>query len=1174
MKFLSSFFKKAVNRPIEGVIKADDIEDLKLKTEVEEYVLTDEVEQRLEAFFEAYNRYEGVNGVWISGFFGSGKSHLLKMLALLLENKVIDGQSVADLFVQKCSDDNEILKGAMKTAVRIPSKSILFNIDQKADVISKTETDALVSVFVKVFDEACGYYGKQAYIAQFERELDRDGLFVPFKNKFKKASGQTWEFGRERANRYSKEIDKAYNTVTGQNSENILDKHRTDYHLSIEDFANHVKEYIDKQVPNFRLNFFVDEVGQYIANNEKLMVNLQTVAESLATKCKGQAWVIVTAQNDMSKVLGEMENRLNSNDYTKIQDRFKIRMNLTSAAVAEVIQKRLLAKNTDAERELAVLYKKEVDNFKTLFDFAEGSRSYKNFQSEKHFVDCYPFIPYQFPLFQSAIENLSSHDAFQGKYSSVGERSMLGVFQHVAINVSENSEIGELATFDKMFEGVRNSLKTGIQSSILKAEDNLENPFAVRVLKVLFLVKYIKEFKSTIRNLCVLMYHNFDENLADLTKKVEEALNILEQQTYIQRNGEVYEYLTDEEKDVEKEIKNTDIDRDDVVSELSKLFFDNIIRNPKIRYGEDGRDYPFSRKLDDKLCGREYELAINVITPFNDNHDAFNESNINMASVQRERELLVCLSQDFRLVEDLKLYKKTYKYINENMNNSQQESVKRILTDKLTQNQERYNQIKAKVEEVASTARFYIKGSEIEVGGEHAQTRIIKAFQELVGRTYINLKMLCGHAYKEEEVNSILNNAQKGLFTSDNAVLSEAEQEILGYIQRNVSFRTTVKTVLDAFEKIPYGWSYAAILCNIAKLCARRKIEVKEDSNILDDNEVAVAIRSTAKQANLILQPQADFSPSQIRNLKDFYGEFANEPASESDAKSLALAVADLLKNQANEIEKLSYQESQYPFLKVLKPVLETFKNCLSKPYAWYLTDFRDLHDEILTAKESIVTPVANFMNGIGREIYEEATRFMQSQEANFQYIDSIKINDVRNILQDENCFRGNTIQALKSELNVVEELVNAKIGKEKIDAIHKLEELKTKLTSISEFASLSDDKKQRLDEDFNVAFDRINGEKLIAVIRDNVARFEENQYSHWLSVITTPQVQDVTVVDETTPDAPVEPVKQVEFVPARNIKAKYSKPILTTEAEVEEYIASLKEAMIQQISDGKRIQL
>ena len=176
---LNSFFKKKVDRPIEGVIKADDEADLKV--EVEEYVLTDEVEKRLETFLEAYNNYEGANGVWISGFFGSGKSHLLKMLAILLENRMIDGKTVADYFYPKCSDDNEILKNDIKAAVRIPSKSILFNIDQKADVITKTETDALVAVFVKVFDEACGYYGKQAYIAQFERELDRDGLFDKFK---------------------------------------------------------------------------------------------------------------------------------------------------------------------------------------------------------------------------------------------------------------------------------------------------------------------------------------------------------------------------------------------------------------------------------------------------------------------------------------------------------------------------------------------------------------------------------------------------------------------------------------------------------------------------------------------------------------------------------------------------------------------------------------------------------------------------------------------------------------------------------------------------------------------------------------------------------------------------------------------------------------------------------
>jgi predicted ATPase len=79
---LHSIFAKPVDRPIEGVIKADD--DTSLRTEVDEYVLTNEIEKRLERFFDAYNDYQGANGVWISGFFGCGKSHLLKMLALLL----------------------------------------------------------------------------------------------------------------------------------------------------------------------------------------------------------------------------------------------------------------------------------------------------------------------------------------------------------------------------------------------------------------------------------------------------------------------------------------------------------------------------------------------------------------------------------------------------------------------------------------------------------------------------------------------------------------------------------------------------------------------------------------------------------------------------------------------------------------------------------------------------------------------------------------------------------------------------------------------------------------------------------------------------------------------------------------------------------------------------------
>ena len=206
--------------------------------------------------------------------------------------------------------------------------------------------------------------------------------------------------------------------------------------MSIEGFAKEVKAFINKESPNFRLNFFVDEVGQYIAENVKLMTNLQTIAESLATKCQGRAWVIVTAQEDMEKVLGEMGNH-QTKDFSKIQDRFANRMKLTSRDVAEVIQKRLLMKNEEGIKLLAEIYERQKHNFFTLFKFTDGSHQYRNFQDKDHFVHCYPFIPYQFTLFQSAIRGLSQHNAFEGKHSSVGERSMLGVFQEVAISIEE-----------------------------------------------------------------------------------------------------------------------------------------------------------------------------------------------------------------------------------------------------------------------------------------------------------------------------------------------------------------------------------------------------------------------------------------------------------------------------------------------------------------------------------------------------------------------------------------------------------------------------------------------------------------------------------------------------------------------------------------------------------------
>ena len=860
---LKQIFVKPVDRKIEGVIKADD--DAGLSSEVEEYVLTNEIESRLDGFLDAYNDYSNANGVWISGFFGSGKSHLLKMLALLLANKSIETRDVFDSFAEKC-DHNKLLVGSLKKAVSIPSESILFNIDQKADVISKDQVDALLSVFVKVFDEHCGYYGKQAYVAHFERSLDNDGLLDEFKTAFEKHQGQDWRWGCERITRVSSSIDAAYKDVTGEAVENVISRFRSDYKLSIEDFAHQVKSYIVRKGKDFRLNFFVDEVGQYIADNTKLMTNLQTIAESLATICKGQAWIIVTAQEDMNSVIGEM-GKHQSNDFSKIQDRFRNRMKLTSADVAEVIQKRLLKKTSTGESELEVLYDREHNNFKTLLNF-EGGQQYRNYQDKDHFVDCYPFVPYQFDLFQLAIRNLSKQNAFEGKHSSVGERSMLGVFQEVAKSIADH-ELGELATFDLMFEGIRSALKGPIQHSIHLAERNLDNPLAIKILKALFLVKYVQEFKASSRNLQVLMLDHFDADIPELKKRMEEALTELVNQVYIQRTGDTYEYLTDEEKDIEQEIKNTEVDEQDVAEELSKIVFDKVIKNKKIRFEDNNQDFPFTRKLDERSFGREMELAVRVISPFHEH--AENHDQLKMMYMGRH-DLLVVLPPDERIMLDMLHYKKTDKYISQNISLTQKDSIKRILSEKQIANQNRIADLTSSVSDLIGKSTLFVAGGEVESGSQDPASRVIDGFNKLIAHSFPALKMLRGITYTEDKIDHYLNSDQ-GLF--DQEQMSESETEVMAFINGRFNppnnLRTSLKDLSDKFEKAPYGWPLPAIMSFVAQLFSRGKIEVKGDSENLEGSKLIAALKNTRNHANYLVTPLAMVSASKMRKLKEFF---------------------------------------------------------------------------------------------------------------------------------------------------------------------------------------------------------------------------------------------------------------------------------------------------------------
>ncbi len=1176
---LTEIFAKDVQRPIEGVIKADDVDHL--GTEVDEYVLTNEAAKGLELLLEAYTNYSNANGVWISGFFGSGKSHLLKMLAHLLgdvEGDSFPRERVSESFHAKTAD--AFLPPLLDKADRIPAKSLLFNIDQKATLISKDQTDALLRVFVKVFDESRGYYGDQGHIARFERQLDDEGQLEEFKDAFFEVSGRDWV---ERRPSFTlptvrRQVNEAYAQITGVDvttAPDILKTYQDTYSVSIEDFADEVRDWLDKQPAGYRLNFFVDEVGQFIGSNTHLMLNLQTIVESLNTKCSGRAWVFVTSQEDMDKVVGD-RTKQQGNDFSKIQARFKTRVKLTSADVEEVIRKRLLEKNDKGTQVLEAVYAQESANFRTLFDFVDGGKTYRNFTDEDHFVGIYPFVSYQFPLFQAAIEGISDHNVFEGRNSSVGERSMLGVVQQVAKDIGD-VEIGSLATFDAMFAGIRASLKSAAQRSIDRAERDLPDSdysntkLAVRLLKALFLVKYVESFQATPRNLTVLVYQRFGLDLPRLSKQVQEALTLLETQTYVQRNGNVYEYLTNEEQVIEEEIKNVEIDSSEVSGRLNKILSSDVIKTSKLRYAKNGQDFPFGFQLDDQVFGKQRELSLHFITP----EYPYGPEEIRMHSAGKD-ELRVILAPDDRVLADLRLLIKTEKYTKRKQTSSLSPIEEQILRTKASQNAQREKELAERIRRAVGHANLVINAADLSVASQDAITRVSDGFQDLVSRTYTQLSLLDGHTYSEQQVAGFANPDQPTLLDGtaiDDAslhVLAAPADEVLSYLlQRDrLGEKVTVKKIVEHFQAKPYGWDLISIECVTAWLVGTSKITLTVDSNTLKRSEIASALRNTQKHSHLIVAPQKTFDQRKIAALRAFCTDFFDEPAVPKDPLELARHTSERLRTRYAEL-KARINSSKYPFMAQLEAPIALLESVVGKPDDWYLTEFA-IADDLLDAKSDVIDPIQAFLGGAQSKIYDEATELLARNASNLNYLPSGSSLEVSQFLADPQAFRGNRMTKLKAAAIELQERIDEVIVANRDEATLEIDSRWEPLQTSTIYLDATHEAQHGVTQKVSAVLNRIGRESQIAVIREIANTFEEHTYPAFLDQLAASPRSSHTNNDDEPIPAPV----RKQTVSVKSINAQGIHGVLETEEDVDRYLDALRTAFIRALNDDKRIAL
>jgi KAP family P-loop domain len=517
---IEDLFEKDIRRDVNGVIKVDQEDEISVYTELDEYVITGESLKHFDKFFRNYTATleEPTDkiGVWVSGFFGSGKSHFIKILSYLLENRKVKGKTALEFFREKITDP--AIFANIEKAVNAGTKEvILFNIDSKANTANKGD-EQIVNIFMRAFNDMRGYLGEVFWVSDLEEDLDEKRLYGPFKTEFERINGKSW---KERRVAYDFDQDYVIEALancgymTSEAAARLFENDGASYILTVEKFAKKLDKYCKSKGENHQVIFVVDEVGQYIGENSDLMLNLQTIVEELGTKLQGKAWVIVTSQADIDTVTKE---HVRGQDFSKIQGRFNTRLSLTSANVDEVIKKRILNKKEEYKEILASYYAEKKTILKNLL--ASSNRAeIKVYKNEEDFVNVYPFIPYQFNLVQKVFEKIRE-TGFTGKHLAKGERSMLSAFKESTENYCVNN-VGLLIPFHAFYETIEGFLDPIIARTISQARNNDfldKDKNDCELLEVLFLIRSIKEIEPNLDNLIVLSIPSIDEDKIKLNR--------------------------------------------------------------------------------------------------------------------------------------------------------------------------------------------------------------------------------------------------------------------------------------------------------------------------------------------------------------------------------------------------------------------------------------------------------------------------------------------------------------------------------------------------------------------------------------------------------------------------------------------------------------------------------
>lgn len=1008
---LKNIYERDIFREINPAVTVSDKKKNTVESEIMEYVFTDElIEKLFEILNTVLNKKAGKTGIWINGYYGSGKSHYIKYVHYLLNGETSElafkyfEKGVENYDTTASGSNDEITISNLRLLKkRIESSNcdnILFNVEDETDDGDK---ERLTRIFLNMFNKFRGFNSDDIPLALLlEKPLAQKGKLEEFKKDVNDKLGFNWDIDAADAAAFQLQdiLDIAKSIVPDFDVVSLHSKlsNPESYKIGINStLIPELKSYLSEKDKDYRLLFLVDEVSQYIGSNREILLNFQNIIERISDDLNNKVWIACTAQQTLDEVGTGVDGMQDLQDeFGKILGRFDTRISLQSNDASYITQKRVLDKNSTGIEKLSSIYNDKKDYIENQFKMNHDL--YKGYRSEDEFIVGYPFIPYQFKLIAHVFEAFQQLK-FVIKEVKDNERSVLGITHFTAKEHAED-EVGGFIPFDAFFN---KQFRTNLTNRGAKAVENAfeltyvkNNEFAKRVVKVLFMISNLLEnqrqtFPSTVENMGVLLMDTLDANKMQLQKEIIQVLDKLIEESIIREEKGSYFFFNEDEMDVQNLIKNQTVGIDDRLTAFDEMFRPIVRLNQKVSYGTN--DFKVGYNVEGKEFFRNGDFDLTVLltdsTPLPQK-----------ALDIKKNELVFCLNEwyndDKSFRTEFDWFCKTNKYF---INNSTASTGERSKTNENFRI--RNNQLKNKLEAILKHKFVEIKfisANQVfepdQITGNTPPERSKNMIDRHLSSIYKNHKLSEGYANNQSELKRSAADQQVPIPN-----LSPAEQFVNDYITVNNN-QVNVKDLINKFSEEPFGWRFEAVLDVLVQLVKKKKREFVYKGQprypIVDFINKAV---STSERESCEVVAGEEVNQQVLDDVVFAYKEIFNETIpSSSDKNTLYEDLISALERKLKWIQDLEKDYyGKYPFGKCFKEGSEVLSDWIK------IRDIKKLFNTIIEeqkqAKELIDLnkSIEDFTNNHLQK-YEDIKRFVREENENVKLLDELQIEKVKKI--------------------------------------------------------------------------------------------------------------------------------------------------------------------------------